>query len=151
MRRGKQIRNYEVKILVESECFTLAEGLIQAKKAVESMGLKVHDIKPVKSLRTINQNKALHLYLTQWARALNENGITFPMIVGKSADIPITMELLKEAVWKPAQRALFGTMSTTKLDRDKEINMIVDVITKSFGELFQLYIPWPSEETLMEQ
>jgi hypothetical protein len=151
MRRGKQTRYFEVKILVESECFTLAEGLIQAKKAVESMGLKVHEILPVKSTRTITQNNALHLYLTQWAETLNEHGIGMKQIVRKDLDIPPTMQLLKDNVWKKIQRAMYGHNSTKDLDKQEEINKIVDVITKTFGERFKLYVPWPSLEILMDK
>ena len=144
-------RIFECKIAVENDTETLAEGLQQARKAVESFGLKVQDCKPIKSNRTISQNAALHLYLTQWAELLNEHGIDMKMILKPDAKIPPTMQLLKDEVWRKIQRAMFGHKSTVELDKTEEINKIVDVITKTFGERYGLYVPFPSLDVLMEK
>ncbi|MBL4703470.1 MAG: hypothetical protein JKY54_03055, partial [Flavobacteriales bacterium] len=53
---------------------------------------------------------------------------------------------VKEFIWKPIQNALFDIKSTTKLDT-KEINEIIDVITKYFGDK-GITVDFPSIESL---
>lgn len=105
------------------------------------------EIKLVKNVRSNRQNNALHLYLSKWAELLNENGIGMKMIVRNDFDIPPTMELLKENVWRKIQISMFNKHSTTELSTD-EINKIYDVINKEFGERYGLHVPWPCIETL---
>ena len=145
MNRKKRL--YKVEIIVETTAETVADGLKQVKERWKKYSPQV---RPLKLRRSERQNNSLHLYLTQWAELLNDNGIGMKMIVGNNMDIPVTMELLKDNVWKKIQKEMFGFKSTTELDNDKEINAIVDSISKFFGELYGLYVPWPSEETRKE-
>ena len=44
-------------------------------------------------------------------------------------EIPITMEMVKEDIWRKIQISLFDIKSTTKIT-SREINQIIDVITE---------------------
>lgn len=136
---------YEVTTICE--CETEAD----ARKALESLGLVVTEVKKARSRRTINQNSSLHLYLTEWANELNEHGIDMKLVVREDLPIPCTMQLLKDNVWRKIQIALFGKHSTTELEKTEEIDKIVDVITKTFGERYGLYVAWPSFESLIDE
>ena len=57
-----------------------------------------------------------------------------------------TPTLVKEFVWRPIQLTLFNIESTTKLDT-KQMNEVIDVITKFFGDR-GIVLPFPSIETL---
>lgn len=137
---------YKIEILKEVEAENVEMG--KEKLFDEFREYPIIFVTAEKSKRTIKQNKALHKYLSDWSNLLNENGVTFPMIIAKSADIPITPELLKESIWKPIMKKLFDITSTTEMDKDKQIDMVVDVITKVFGELFGLYTPFPDKDKL---
>ena len=63
--------------------------------------------------RSNAQSRALHLYLTQLADQLNNAGYTFTNSIGM--ELPFTMELIKETIWKPTQKELFNIKSTTQL------------------------------------
>lgn len=96
---------------------------------------EIVEIKKVSQTRTSQQNRALHLFFTQVANELNDNGIYFVYngLKGHEIEIPWTGELFKEMTWKPIQEAMFGTNSTTKLKRE-QIDPIFDVINKFFAD-----------------
>jgi hypothetical protein len=147
-------RTFEITILVENEAETLAEGLQSAKKSVESLGVKVHDIKPVKSVRTLNQNNALHLLFTQLAEEMTKKGIDMKQVLKEGFDFPATPYNIKEFMWKPTQKLLFGKKSTTQLDKTEEINKVYDVMNKLLIERTQGEIsmpPFPSLDSLIDQ
>ena len=103
-------------------------------------------IKKISSSRTLQQNKALHLYFIFVAEELNNLGITFQYkgIKGMDFEMPYTAARVKEYIWKPIQMALFGFESTTKLTTDK-INKIYDIINKFFCEK-GIYIEFPNKD-----
>lgn len=94
------------------------------------------EIKMYKSTRTSRQNRALHLFFTNMSDMLNEHGLYFNysgVITGNIIEIPWTMELFKEMVWKPIQKHLFNKSSTTRL-KTNEIDVVFEVINKHFSE-----------------
>lgn len=98
-------------------------------------------------IRTLAQNRALHLCFKQLANLLNESGIDYTKLVIK-ADIPWSSEMCKELIWRPVQKAYSGTESTTKL-KTTDIDAIFSVIIKSVSELTGQTLEWPSIESLM--
>ena len=103
--------------------------------------------------RTDNQNRAIHLYLELLARQLNENGHTLQDVVERirKAEIIATKENLKEVVWKPMQKALYGLESTKDLDRVQP-DRIHEMIEAWKTREFRLdYIPFPSDEELRNE
>jgi len=149
MKRNIKIRRFfEVKILVENESDTLANGLKQAKKAVEMMGLKVHEIRPVKSTRTITQNSSLHLFFTQLAEELNNHGMDMRKLIRQEVEISWTAYSVKEYLWKPLQRVLIGAKSTTQLDKISDINLVYDNLNRIISERTKGEIKFPSFPSL---
>ena len=89
--------------------------------------------------RTLQQNKALHLFFTWIAGMFNEVGQTYTNVMGiETIWSPI---MVKELIWKPLQRQLFDTDSTTNINTE-QINIIADAIILHFSEIgFSLEFP----------
>lgn len=104
------------------------EVLLEGDKRVE--------LKVLSDTRTSRQNRALHLFFNQVAKELNDLGIPFVYmgLKGHEMEMQWTGELFKQMTWKPIQKALFGTESTTKLSKTKQIDQIFEVINKFFAE-----------------
>lgn len=83
------------------------------------------------NLRTGSQNNSIHLFFEWIANAFNELGHTYTNPMG--IETFWTKNLVKEVIWKPLQMSLYGTDSTTKLEKD-QINLIADGIIKHFSE-----------------
>jgi len=82
--------------------------------------------------RTSQQNKALHLFFTWIAGMFNEVGSTYTNLMGiETIWSPI---MVKELIWKPLQKQLYDTDSTTKLNTE-QINIISDSIILHFSEV----------------
>lgn len=112
---------------------------------------KAIELKEVKKTRSITQNSALHLYFTFIAYELNNLGKEFHYqgLMTNGLTSRYTDNIVKEFIWKPIQNALFDVKSTTKLDT-KQINEIIDVITKYFGDK-GITVDFPSIESLLKQ
>ncbi len=97
--------------------------------------------------RSERQNRAIHLYLTHVAEALDREGHTLQDLVKKitKVEIKLTMYNLKEVVWREIQKAQLGKESTTFLTKH-EVTEVYDVMNKWLGTYFQLHIPFPSLE-----
>jgi len=98
--------------------------------------------------RTLQQNAAMHLWFTKLAEALNEAGYDMKKTLREDVDIPWTPYNIKENLWRPVQRALYGKRSTTELTTT-DIDKIYDVINRTIGERTKVFVPFPSEEELM--
>ncbi len=97
--------------------------------------------------RTKQQNKALHLWAEQWSTELNRGGHTVRQTLRADWDTYWSKDLFKELVIKKLAKGMFNKESTTKLT-SKEIDQIVDVVTKNLSEYG--YIPFPDIEELMD-
>ena len=108
-----------------------------AKQKLERLviGKKTIELKEIRKTRTVLQNSALHLFYTILSDQMNELGMEFHYtgIKGMELTMMWTPLLIKEFIWKPIQIAMFNIESTTKLTTDN-INQILDVLTKYFGE-----------------
>ena len=104
--------------------------------------------KEIKQTRSNQQNKSLHKYFSLISDQLNEMGseFNFTGISGKPLSLRYTSNIIKELFWKEIQLTMFGTKSTTQLDTN-QINQIVDVFTKFFGEK-GVSVDFPSVEAL---
>jgi len=148
---SKISRRYVVTIIVENEAETLAEGLKQARESLKIF--KIQDCKPLKSIRTLNQNAALHLFFTQLADELNEKGMDMRTLIRQEVEISWTPYSIKTYLWKPLQQVLLGKKSTTKLNRENDINVVYDnlnriLVERTGGEIN--IPPFPSIERMMD-
>jgi len=101
-----------------------------------------------RKLRTLAQNKAMHLYFTMLADEFNQAGLDMKRVLKPSVDISWTPESVKEYLWKGVQDAMFQKKSTTELNTD-EITKIYEVINRHTAEKHGISIPFPSIESLM--
>lgn len=95
--------------------------------------------------RSLTQNRALHLYCQHLADALNAAGLDFRTMIKEEIDVPWTMELVKDHLWRPIQKAVTGEDSTVKPERG-EYSKIYDVLNKHLGEKKGLFVAWPTRE-----
>jgi hypothetical protein len=95
--------------------------------------------------RTLAQNNAIHLWFNQLAEALADAGYDVKQVI--RVEIPWTEYMVKELLWRPVQKALYGKRSTTELTT-AEVTRIYDVINKTIGERIHVFVPFPSLETL---
>lgn len=98
--------------------------------------------------RTIPQNSALHLYLTQVAAELDRQGHTMQDVVQKITKVEIkpSMHNVKEMIWREIQKAQLGKDSTTFLNKQEDIDKVYEVMNKWLGTYFEIHIPWPNDE-----
>lgn len=96
--------------------------------------------------RTKKQNNAIHLYCQLLADEFEEHGLDMKQVI--HADIPPTMELVKENIWRKVQEKMFGKKSTTQLTTD-EVSRVYEVINKAIGQEWGIHIPFPSIENLI--
>lgn len=147
-------RKFKVEIIITNNCETMAQGLQNAKQTIKGLGLSVQDCKPIKSTRTDRQNASLHLWLTQLSEEMKGLGLDMRAILKDGFEFSPTPYALKEFVFRPTMKAMFGKSSTTKLDKTEEINAIVDVITRALHERTNgiLIVPsFPSIERMIEE
>jgi len=91
--------------------------------------------------RSNQQRKALQVYCRQVAEVLNDAGITFRMFFKPGFEVPWSMDIVKDEVWKPVQRALFNKESTTE-PLTSEYQQIFEPINIKLSE-FGVFVPWP--------
>lgn len=96
--------------------------------------------------RTGQQNRALHLYFTHLAEALNDAGYNVQLVLSHTMDLDWTPELAKELLWRTAQQALLGKQSTTELNKQQEIDLVYSHLNRYISERFGLHVPFPSHE-----
>jgi len=109
------------------------------------------DLTEVRITRTQQQNKALHVYFTLISYELNELGLEFSYngLNNNSFSMRYTPEIVKEFIFRPIMATMFDIKSTTKLTTI-QINELIDVITKFFGEK-GVVMEFPSIENLIEK
>ena len=109
------------------------------------------ELKEIKETRSSQQNRSLHLLFTFISNELNEIGLEFQYsgLNDNTFSLMYSPEIVKNYVWRPIQIALFDIESTTKINTE-QINQIVDVLVKFFGEQ-GVEIVFPSLESLIEK
>jgi len=103
--------------------------------------------------RTAQQNKALHLYFTFVAEALNDAGYDMRKsleVLQSGVDVPWETKTVKEYLWRPVQKAQLEKTSTTQLTT-KEIDKVFDTLNRCLGEKFGITVPFPSIESIMDR
>ena len=103
-----------------------------------------------KGVRTTQQNRALHLFCTLVAKALNDAGISLQQLLSKAkVEIPCTKDNIKENLWRPIQKAVLKKHSTRELGKH-EVDEVYDVINRFLsdfelnGRRYHIHVPWPS-------
>lgn len=107
------------------------------------------EVKKITKKRTLQQNRALHLFFKMLSDNFNDLGMTFVYrgLKGIELETPYTETLIKETLWKPIQKALFDIESTTELTTEM-INKILETLNKFFGEK-GIQVNFPSQFDLL--
>ena len=98
--------------------------------------------------RTALQNRALHLFYANLATTLNERGLDMRKVLKPGIEIPWSPKAVKEYIWRPIQKSQLLKESTTELTT-KDIDKVLDTITRHLGEKFGVTEPFPSIEEVM--
>jgi len=102
------------------------------------------------SERTLQQNRAIHLYLRELSRALNDAGYDMKTVLKPSVDIPWTEEMAKEHLWRPIQKIMTKVESTSELDK-LDVSEIYKVIDRHMSEKFGVHVEFPSDERMQHE
>lgn len=94
--------------------------------------------------RTPRQRKALQVFCEHLAEALNNAGFDLRRFFEKRSaiDIPWTMDLVKQYLWKPLQFVVVGKESTAEANTT-DYGKTYDVINRFFATEFGIHVPWP--------
>lgn len=97
------------------------------------------------SKRTLAQNSALHVYLSQVSTALNDAGLNIEHVLQNfTMEIDWTPELAKEILWRTAQKRLLGKLSTTELNKTEDITKVWEACNRFLAKLGVESIPFPA-------
>ena len=145
-------RKYNIILEVDTDKADI-DNIIRNKFKFD-FGAKIIDVENVKETRTTQQNRALHLWFTQLAQALNEKHIGVRMILDAKVEVEWTPVLIKEILWRKLQKAMFGKQSTRQLFKSKEIDQLFDtinsiIIERTNGEV--ILPPFPNWEDLSRE
>ena len=99
--------------------------------------------------RTSKQNRALHLWFTLLANAMNEAGYDMKKVIRDELDISWTDYNVKEYLFRPLMKNLFGYKSSNEL-KTGDIDKIYDIINKTISERTGVHVPFPSLESQFE-
>lgn len=95
--------------------------------------------------RTLQQNKALHLFYQHLADELNDGGLDMRGVLKSWVAIPWSKESVKEFLWKPIQELQLRKRSTTELNT-KDVDKIYMTLMRHLGEKFGVGVEFPSIE-----
>lgn len=110
--------------------------------------MKTNELKPDKQ-RTIQQNRALHLYFQLIATTLNDAGLDMRKVLKPEIDIPWSKSSVKEFMWRPVMKVQLGKRSTTEMTT-KDIDVIFDTINRHLAK-FGVSEPFPSMEEIIRK
>lgn len=96
-----------------------------------------------KQSRTLQQNKAMHVYFTNLAKELNDAGLDMRKVLKPGIDIPWTPASVKEHLWRPIQEAMLVKHSTTELETP-QVDDVYKVLSRHLAEKFGINVDFPS-------
>lgn len=108
------------------------------------------DPEQVNKQRTLQQNRALHLYLEHLSETLNDAGLDIKKTLASNAEVPWSPATVKELIWRPLMKAQLGKASTKQLTT-KEIDLVLDTVARYLGQNHGLSVSFPSIETMLHE
>lgn len=98
--------------------------------------------------RTLKQNDSLHLFCNNLAGELNGKGMYMQLVLKPDYELKWDTKSVKENLYKPIAKALYGVESTTELDTDqisKVHHQLMIMLVEKFPQVD--YVDFPSVET----
>ena len=109
----------------------------------------VAELKP-RSLRTDQQRKGIELFCKLLADELNTKGKDMKQVI--KMDIWWTQKSVKDHIFKPVMKAMYGYDSTTKLGKIEEVDKVHEMIMKELGEKHGIeYISFPAHHKSLSE
>lgn len=99
--------------------------------------------------RTVQQNKAMHLYFRMVADALNAAGLDIRKVIKPNVEIPWNDYMVKELLWREVQKVKLGKDSTTELTTS-ELDEVIKVIN-AFLARKGIAMDFPSIESALNR
>ena len=99
--------------------------------------------------RTLQQNKALHLYFSLVAERLNDAGLDMRVVLKPEVEIPWSKDTVKNFLWRPIQELQLGKKSSTELTT-KEIDKVFDTMNRHLAK-HGIHEAFPSIEEIMRK
>ena len=96
------------------------------------------------TLRTDQQNKALHLWFRWLAEVLSDKHYDFRYL---KIEIQPTEYLVKKYMFKPVMEEMYGKKSTKTLEID-QVSVLYDILNKALGDRLGVHVPFPTQEDL---
>jgi len=100
--------------------------------------------------RTLRQNSAMHLMLTQLATELNNHGMTMMKVLSHAAEIEWNDHTTKEYLLRPFIKAMYGKTSTKDLTT-RELTKATDAMLDHVAKVTGVALQFPSLETLINE
>ena len=107
-------------------------------------------VKKVVKTRTSLQNASLHKWMSLLADALNLSGQDMRKTIRQDIDISWTEYNIKEYLFKPMMKAMYGKESTTQLST-VEIQKVYELVDKTIAERTGVTIPWPNIDQMLRE
>ena len=99
--------------------------------------------------RTLQQNRALHLYFQMVADELNEHGLDMRKVLKPHVDIPWNKDTVKEYLWRPIMKLQLRKKSTIQMTT-RDIDAIYDTLNNFIAKQ-GLHVEFPSIEAIIEK
>ena len=124
------------------------EGAVEAGRIIAEhpIGDYGFGVEILEQTRTLKQNAAVYKYFELLGDALNGAGYEIEMkFLGKDISVPWNKDSVKERIWLPVMQTETGKTSTAKMNR-KEVSAVYEVLTRFFGEKYEIFVPFPEQE-----
>jgi len=147
LRTNTQEYTKEGKVKVDSYFYSELKRIVELKSwhREEALTKFLAELSPIQQ-RTRQQNKGMHLFFTMLSEALNLAGLEMKKVLKPESEIWWTPFSVKEYLWRPIQKAMYGKESTTELEKQVEIDKIHEQLTHLLAEKHGLeVIPFPVE------
>jgi len=96
--------------------------------------------------RTTQQNRALHKSYELIANELNGMGLDMRKVLKPNVEIPFTSHAVKEYLFKPIIKALYGYTSTTQLEKLEEVDHAYEVMMRYLMQNHGMpYVEFPND------
>ena len=140
----QSLEGLEMKLVINSQV-SLAEAQAMLARKFKEDKYVVCTIQ--KQQRTMNQNRAMHLYFSMVACDLNAAGLDIQKTMKETFCIPWSESSVKALIWHPVMQAMFETDSTAKLTTE-QVSKIYDVVHRHLSQTHGINVAFPSRDNL---
>lgn len=95
--------------------------------------------KIIRPTRSSQQNKGIHAFCREVAMQMEARGLDMRQVLKPTVEITPTMELIKNHMWKPIQKALTEKESTAKLTKT-EVDRVYQELSKHLAQRFDINV-----------